>query len=126
MNLTAMRRAVKMADVQRREQHKRDHAISPNLRSAYPQLTQLRLDLTFSDGTSNPPAAQGHVLAPAARAFFRFPCPHSDCSGIFDLSIAVESLVRGSALSKQGTFECVGTRAFDRATEKRCGLALRF
>lgn len=83
------------------------------LRDVYPQLAELRVEFEFEDGTVRPPSLQSYFHFPAARGFFRYPCPCHSCSGEFDLSSHVAELA-GSAgrarLARRITLDCTGQR----------------
>jgi hypothetical protein len=94
------------------------------LKRAFPRVTMLKLRLVFNDGSELPPAAQTHSLHPPAQAFFRFPCPFSDCDGEFDLTPVVEGMAKSLARDELRSLECQGVRVRDRATGHLCGLKL--
>ena len=84
-------------DEQRRYRRQYDRDRSPALRSAFPQLQQLNIELSFGDRTGAAPkevvpSSQSHAFYPPAQAFFRFRCPCADCDGEFDLSANVAQL----------------------------------
>src|SRR5579863_7188108 len=84
-------------DEQRRYRRQYDRDRSPALRSAFPQLLQLNIELSFGDRTGAAPkevvpSSQSHAFYPPAQAFFRFRCPCADCDGEFDLSTNVAQL----------------------------------
>jgi hypothetical protein len=108
----------------RAERMRRSRAAALALRAAYPSVQQLRLELNFESATFNAPAAQSHLLYPPARAFFEFPCPHSDCDGQFDLTAVVQHVVADKAHTSRGTIVCSGLRAFDHGSKQPCGLHL--
>ncbi len=84
----------------RMDQLRRDRSAAEALRTAFPSLHQLRIELKFEGPFANTPTAQSHVLYPPARAFFGYPCPFADCDGHFDLREAVKAaLADGSNVS---------------------------
>jgi hypothetical protein len=92
---------------------------------AFPQLEQLRVELSFHGSAPYAPAPQAHLLYPAARAFFEYPCPHSDCDGLFDLRGAVDSaLANASTQRAQGVLQCPGSRGRDPGSKRSCLLQL--
>ena len=111
---------------ERRERWRRDRAAAQTLRSAFPQVVQLRIDLTFNGARAMAPASQSHVLHPPARAFFGFPCPYADCEGHFDLSAVVTAALESSVNHAEGTLECFGLRARDHASKQTCNLHLDY
>jgi hypothetical protein len=80
----------------RRQRWLRDRTAARTLRSAFPGVERIRVDLTFRDTAAVAPGAQSHAVHPAARAFFEFLCPHADCDGTFDLTAAVNSVMTAS------------------------------
>lgn len=115
-------------DQARREQMLRERAQTSPLRSVFPQVGQLRVELAFSDTRAQSPSPQVHTLYPAAPAFFRFACPCADCDGDFDLTTAVKSLLNG-ALTRQrtasGQAACDGAR-FRGPADTMCSMQLAF
>jgi hypothetical protein len=110
----------------RAERLRRGHASAQALRAAYPSVQQLRLELNFEAASAHAPAAQSHLLYPPARAFFEFPCPHTDCDGEFDLTAVVQRTVTDKAHASHGTIMCSGSRAFDHRSKQPCGLHLKY
>ena len=76
------------------DQLRRDRATAQVLRTAFPTLQQLRIELRFRGPLASVPTPQLHVLYPPARAFFEYRCPYSDCDGQFDLGGAVSPDLR--------------------------------
>jgi hypothetical protein len=105
---------------------RRDRAAAPQLRVAFPDVQQLRLELKFDGTTTNTPASQSHVLHPPARAFFELPCPHADCDGQFDLTSVVNLLLTDRLAKVQGTLKCQGQRPDRRSTRTSCQLHLNY
>jgi hypothetical protein len=105
---------------------RRDRAAAPQLRSAFPTVQQLRLELKFAGTTTNIPASQSHVLHPPARAFFAFPCPYADCDGQFDLTGVVSPLLADRLSEAEGALECQGHRPDRLATRASCQLHLNY
>lgn len=115
-------------DQARREQMLKERAQAPPLRDAFPQVGQLRAELTFSDPRAQSPSPQVHTLYPAAPAFFRFPCPCADCDGDFDLTAAVKSLLNGATTRQRavsGQVVCDGAR-FRGPADTACSMQLAF
>jgi len=110
----------------RAERLRRNRASALALRAAYPNVQQLKLELNFEGASSHAPAAQSHLLYPAARAFFEFPCPHADCDGEFNLTAVVQRTVADKTHASQGTIVCSGSRAFDHRSKQPCGLHLNY
>jgi hypothetical protein len=96
---------------QMRERHRRDRTLAQPLRVKYPQVTSLRLEFKFSDSGPFAPTQQVNVMHPPAQAFFCFPCPYEDCDGEFDLSTAIDGLVKDGDASCNGELGCSGQRS---------------
>jgi hypothetical protein len=96
------------------------------VRAAFPQVEQLRIELSFEDRGSTSPTSQLHTLYPPARAFFIYPCPHSDCDGEFELEGAVRATVCDGTLSAQGSLSCGGVRPSDKGSKRPCELRLAY
>jgi hypothetical protein len=111
---------------ERTDRLRRDRAASRALRVAYPALQQLRLELTFDSPSSNTPAAQSHVLHPAARAFFEFSCPYADCDGVFDLTNAVNTALADEGGKARGVLDCSGNRPQRQSSRRPCNLHLTY
>jgi len=98
------------------------------IRSVFPQVSQLRIELTFSDSRARIPSPQAHTLYPGAPAFFRFACPCANCDGYFDLSAAVASQVGGSPRARPellGTMRCDGNPS-NGSGGVACSMELRY
>jgi hypothetical protein len=127
----ALRKSVNPA-VLRREQMLAQGARAAALRRAYPDVGQLRIELTFKDLSDHTPSPQLHTLYPAAPAFFRFVCPCADCDGDFDLTAAVTNLLEAvpgrkrTAASVSGQMSCQGIRLRDRVGSKACSMELNY
>lgn len=111
---------------QRAERLRRDHAAARALRVAFPTVQQLRLELSFEGPAASTPAAQSHVLHPAARAFFEFRCPYADCDGEFDLTSAVATALGNKTGKTHGTLQCSGHRPEQHGSRKPCNLLLSY
>src|SRR5450756_788475 len=110
----------------RQDRLRRDRAAAQAIRSAFPTIGRLRLDLSFEGTGTSTPAAQSHVMHPPARAFFEFPCPYADCDGQFDLNAAATSVLASSAEHAEGEIECPGVRARDRMGRQACHLRVLY
>ncbi len=109
-----------------RQRWVRDRAAARTLRTAFPGVERISVDLTFRDTAAAPPGAQSHALHPPARAFFEFLCPHADCDGTFDLTAAVDSVMRDASSQADGTLECKGMRPRPGLTKGPCGVSVRY
>jgi len=106
------------------EQLRRDRATAPVLRTAFPTLQHLRIELRFQGSGSSVPTSQTHMLYPPARAFFEYRCPYSDCDGQFDLDVAVTAALADATHRAEGVLECHGSRGQDHASRRACLLQL--
>jgi hypothetical protein len=93
----------------------RDRSIS--LARMFPGIERLRIDLAFSEDSPRMPlpSSQLHTLFGTAAAFFRFPCPCSDCDGDFDLTNEITQLFANKragrrSASRSGQLACSGER----------------
>lgn len=110
----------------RADRLRRERAAARALRVAYPALQQLRLELTFESSSANTPVPQSHILHPAARAFFEFPCPYADCDGGFDLTTAVNASLESRSGQTRGVLECSGHRPEQHSARRPCKLRLTY
>jgi hypothetical protein len=133
MKLTARKTA--STSEQRRAQFQTDRTRAPAVRELFPDAGLLRITLKFQDGGAHVPSPQQHTLYPAARAFFRFACPCTDCDGQFDLTSAVAGLMAntnrvrraaGEERVAQGAMACEGVRFRDREHSRPCPMQLKF
>lgn len=104
----------------RLDQLRRDRSAAQALRTAFPAVHELRIELQFEGPFPNIPASQSHLLYPPARAHFGYPCPYFDCDGHFDLSDAVKAALADISNVSTGVFECTGSRARDHASKAPC------
>jgi hypothetical protein len=111
---------------ERAEKLRRERAAASALRVAFPAIQQLRLELLFESSSSNTPGPQSHVLHPAARAFFVFPCPYADCDGGFDLTTAVNVALANEGGRARGVLECSGHRLMQHSSRSPCKLYLTY
>lgn len=111
---------------QRYERLRRDRAAAQAIRSAYPAIATLGLDLHFEGSDARVPVDQTHVMHPPARAFFQFPCPYADCDGQFNLSEAVRAALGTAKKSAAGVLECSGSRVKDLSGRQPCKLHMHY
>lgn len=121
------------AGVQRRTQMQTARAAAPALRERFPQIGRLCIELDFAHPGGITPSPQQHTLHPAARAFFRFPCPCAECDGDFDLTNVVMAVLkqpeprgRHATRMASGQLQCEGWHARDRATGRACTIELHY
>ncbi len=105
---------------------RRARAAAQVLRIAFPQLEQLRIELSFVDASSNSPASQVHTLFPPARAFFNYRCPHSDCDGDFELADIIRAAVSDGTHVTRGSLLCAGARPGEKGSKRACELRLAY
>jgi hypothetical protein len=110
----------------RMDQLRRDRGTAQVLRTVFPALQHLRIELSFRGPSSGVPTPQSHVLYPPARAFFEYRCPYSDCDGQFDLGGAVKAALADVTHHAQGVLECRGSRGRDPASRRPCLLQLLY
>ncbi|MBV8146376.1 MAG: hypothetical protein JO184_15370 [Gammaproteobacteria bacterium] len=108
----------------RMDQLRRDRATAPVVRTAFPALQHLRIELRFQGSGASVPTPQTHLLYPPARAFFEYQCPYSDCDGHFDLDGAVRAALAAATHRVEGVLECHGARGQDHASRRPCLLQL--
>ncbi len=93
---------------------------APALRTLFPSLKELRLDLEFVSDDTRPSSSHVHILHPAASASFRYPCPVGGCTGSFKLDVPIMRLLQGSQSRLTDEATCGGVRPQDRNTGKPC------
>jgi hypothetical protein len=103
-----------------------DRAAAQLLRTAFPSVERLRIELEFRDPARTTVGSQAHVFHPPAQAFFEFPCPYSACNGGFDLTASVTSVLEGADPRCEGALTCSGTRSRDRLANQPCGLQVDY
>jgi len=108
------------------ERLRRERTTANSIRSAFPRVQQLRLELQFDGRDETTPAAQVFVLYPPARAYFEFPCPYTNCDGHFNLAAEVDAAVSGQVHKVEGLLECCGERARLRVAQQACKLQLNY
>ena len=126
MKPPAARRSISVGE-ERRTARLRDRDRAPTLRSAFPKVEQIRIELTFSDPNHAAPSPQSFSFFPPANAFFRFACPCLDCDGEFDVGERVAKLAAGPGRANRSANaqqSCLGARARDRITGIRCPITL--
>lgn len=126
----AVRKNVNFA-TQRRERMLGERSRSAALRRAYPNVAQLRIELTFSDLSNHAHSPQRHTFYPPAPAYFRFACPCADCDADFDLIPVVAKLLDGADACQRpatvaGQMSCDGIRLRDRVGCSPCSMQLKF
>lgn len=110
----------------RTDELRRARAAAQLLRIAFPQVEQLRIQLSFVDESSISPAPQVHTLYPPARAFFTYRCPHSDCDGEFELADIIRIAVSCGTHEAHGSLLCAGARPGEKSSKRVCELRLSY
>jgi hypothetical protein len=108
------------------DQLRRDRATAQVLRTAFPTVQHLRIELRFRGPPASVPTPQSHVLYPPARAFFEYRCPYSDCDGQFDLGGAVKAALADATHQARGVLECRGSRGGGAISKRPCLLQLLY
>ena len=93
-----------------REKQRRNRMAAKELRVQFPQFATIRVDFSFSDAVSQPPAPQSIVLHPPARAYFVYPCPYASCNGELDLAANVDHIAEQGRAHAAGHATCKGER----------------
>jgi hypothetical protein len=109
-----------------REKQRRARLAAKELRVQFPQFASLRLDFSFSDETSQPPAPQSFVLHPPARAYFVYPCPYASCSGEINLAANVDQIAEAGKSRTAGHTRCNGERVRGRQGKTPCDLHIEY
>jgi hypothetical protein len=118
----------------RREQLTNENLRAAQLGKLFPDVGQLRIELTFHEPDERlpQPSAQSRTLYPAAPAFFRFACACTDCDGIFDLTELITAFLtkntgRKAGAGIEGRIACAGTRFRDHTSlQVPCPMQLEF
>src|SRR5690348_3026024 len=98
----------------------------PAVRSVFPDVEELRVELEFLSERGWNPSSQVRILRPAAQASFRYPCAFAGCSGSFELSEPIRQLVERRKNLLVASLGCAGVRPSDRATGKTCDAQVRY
>ena len=123
---TSSSRTAESVHQERQEKWRRSRAAAQTLRTAFPGVERIRVELKFVEATAPAPGAQSHVMYPPARAFFEFPCPHADCDGRFDLSSVASAVMADATAQADGRLECGGLRPRPGMTKQLCGVRLHY
>jgi hypothetical protein len=71
-------------------------------------------------------ATQSFVLYPAAKAYFAYPCPYGDCTGIYNLDLEASRTMAREKSRVAGTLECAGVRSHMGQPREQCGLQMKY
>jgi hypothetical protein len=99
---------------------------SPPLRTLFPRVSLLRVELDFVHDAEWSPSAQVHILYPPSTASFRYPCPVAGCNGAFELSHPVAELLQRSKSVLSDHATCEGVRPVDRVSGRLCALKMKY
>jgi hypothetical protein len=83
---------------------------APALRTSFPNVEELRIELQFDPESGWAPSSQVHILHPPARLSLRYHCPFPGCTGWFELKEPVTELLKSSAMSFAADARCTGVR----------------
>lgn len=86
----------------------------------------VNVQLRFLPAAALAHATQSFVLYPAAKAYFAYPCPYGDCSGIYNLDLEASRAIAREKSRVTGTVECAGVRSHTGQPRERCGLQMRY
>ena len=111
---------------EREERLRAGRAAAQPLRNACPSATFVNVQLRFLPATAPAHVAQSFVLYPAAKAYFAYPCPYGDCSGIYNLDLEASRAMAAEKSRVTGTLECAGTRSHIGQPREQCGLQVRY
>ncbi len=114
-----------------RQQMQLNRRSASSVRQAFPDISLIRIELTFSGGAYRAPSPQIHLLYPAAYAFFRFVCPCAECDGDFNLTSDVTALMTQRQAGSlpdgiSGSGSCRGVYRRDSTCSEHCGIQVSF
>lgn len=101
-------------------------AAAQTLRRVSPTAISVNVQLRFLPATAPAHVAQSFVLYPAAKAYFAYPCPYGDCSGIYDLDLEATRAIGQEKSRVTGTLECAGLRSRAGQAREQCGLQVKY
>ena len=93
---------------------------APQLRTSFPNVRELRIELQFAQEWQWAPSTQVHVLHPPARLALRYGCPFPGCTGQFDLEEPITRLLKDSTQSLSADMRCTGARPRKGGTSTNC------
>jgi hypothetical protein len=129
LHLTDMRSRPRSKPIATRDREGRlraGRAAAQTVRSVSPTTLFVKMQLRFSTTAAAPHASQSFVLYPGAKAYFAYPCPYGDCSGVYDLDAEATRAMSSEESRVTGTLECEGGRAHNGQLRERCGLQVRY
>lgn len=101
---------------------------SRTVKDEFPDVTQIRIGLTFEDiDNRTPPKPQELNYAPASRAFFELKCPFYECvMGGFNFSAPVREAIRNRLALAKGAEKCPGWQDRERIHKHGCCLKAHY
>jgi len=93
-----------------RKKQRLDRIGAPMMRTRYPALDTLQVELNFRDRGDLVPSPQTTVLHRPAPAYFCFACPYNDCDGEFNLAGEIDLAVNSRGQQSRGQVRCAGGR----------------
>ena len=114
------------------EMHERNRFMrerqSPTVKDEFPEVTQIRISLTFEDFDNRThPKPQELNYAQANRAFFELKCPLYECvMGGFNFSAPVREAIRNRLTVTKGTEKCPGWQDLERIHKHGCYLKAHY
>lgn len=103
-------------------------AAAERLGDKYPNVDTLALSLSIrAPNNEHEPTMNGRSFGSDARAYFRFKCKNVDCvDGGFDLTEAVDTMVKGHRAEASGRLVCQGWESRALVGQRRCLYELNF
>lgn len=111
---------------EREDRLRAGRAAAQTLRRVSPSVIFVDVQLRFLPATAPAHVAQSFVLHPAAKAYFAYPCPYGDCSGIYHLDVEASRAIAREKARVSGTLECTGMRSRIGQSREHCGLEVRY
>jgi hypothetical protein len=111
---------------EREDRLRAGRAAAQTLRSVSPTAMSVNVQLRFLVAATPAHATQSFVLYPAAKAYFAYPCPYGDCSGIYNLDLEAARAMGREKSRVTGTVDCAGVRSHAGQPRGRCGLQMRY
>jgi hypothetical protein len=111
---------------ERQDQLRAGRAAAQTLRRVSPTAMSVNVQLRFLLAATPAHAAQSFVLYPGAKAYFAYPCPYGDCSGIYNLDLEAARAMGREKSRVTGTVECAGVRSHAGQPRGQCGLQMRY
>jgi hypothetical protein len=111
---------------EREDRLRAGRAVAQTLRRVSPTALSVNVQLRFLPGAALVHAAQSFVLYPGAKAYFAYPCPYGDCTGIYNLDHEAGRAMAREKSRVTGTLECAGVRSRAGQPRERCGLQMRY